>query len=158
MSEIFIKQFVMAHKCAWCKSSTKDGYSVCPKHLKEAKLLWKKRASVCRKEGKCCYCDGPSFKGYLRCKTHTKLNKAKCKAWAKQHPERNEVYGKPRFAAFKALGRCPGCKPHRKTENGTRFCWTCNKRKNLQSKGVSTSLKISETKLRALLKLHGLGQ
>jgi len=154
---MFIKQFVMTHKCACCKGHAQDGYSVCPKHLKQAKLQWRKWQVIRRKEKKCCYCDGTSFNGYLRCKTHTEINKAKCKAWGKKHPERDEVYKKPRFAAFKALGRCPGCKPHRKTENGTRFCWTCNKRRNLQSKGVATSLKVSETKLRALLKLHGLG-
>jgi hypothetical protein len=159
MSEIFIAQFVMAHKCAWCKGTAKDGYSVCSKHLKQAKMKWRKWQVVRRKEKKCCYCDGPSFMGYLRCETHTKINKANCKAWGKKHyHEHREVYEKPRFAAFEALGRCPVCKPHRKTEIGHKRCWVCSKRKHLKSyRGISTPINITEAKLKSLLKLHGLG-
>lgn len=107
MSRMFIRAFVLSHKCGHCKASKLDGYSVCSKHLHEAKITWRKRQVICRKQKKCCYCDKESFNGSLRCKTHTEINKAKCQAWSKAHPNRYEEYTKPRKEAFKGAREVP---------------------------------------------------
>jgi hypothetical protein len=128
MSKMFIRAFVLSHKCGHCKASKLDGYSVCSKHLHDAKTTWRKRQVIRRKQKKCCYCEKNAFNGSLRCETHTEINKAKCKAWMKQHPERYEEYTKPRKEAFKALGKCHLCPQHRKLEPGYVRCLTCRKK------------------------------
>jgi hypothetical protein len=156
MSPLFIKLFKKNARCHYCKANKKEGYSVCPKHLKAAKLHWRKWQIVRKGKGLCCYCDKESFNGYLRCKTHTEINKAKCKSWHKKNRQHRHNYFLRQLNHYQNQGRCRKCKPHRKVSKGHTNCWTCRKRLALWSANITTSTKITRQELMNLLKQNHL--
>ena len=123
MSKYFVKQFNKKNKCAFCPKSKMYGYSLCKKHITEARVQWQKWSVKRRKDKLCCYCHRKSFKGWLRCKTHTMYNRKVCAAWTKAHPEyRFKQYAKT--LALLDSGYCR-CKAHNPLPEGFRRCDPC---------------------------------
>lgn len=156
MSPLFLKFFKKQNHCLCCSSTKKKGYSVCPKHLKKAKIHWRKWQEERRHKGVCCYCDRKSYKGWLRCLKHTKYNRKVCLEWKARHPGLDHKKHLERQATYTDKGRCPSCKPHRKLYASHRRCWICRKRKTLNGRKIQTSVNISPKELRNLCRQYGL--
>jgi hypothetical protein len=156
MSPYFISIFNRATKCPHCHASKKEGYSVCSKHLEKAKQHWRKWQVVRRAERKCCYCHKKSFKGFLRCKEHTIVNRVKCKAWGKAHPNYGKETWIRRKALFESQGVCKVCDAHRKIQKGFARCWICRKRATLSRRKIYTPPRITKKALTLVLKQHNM--
>lgn len=153
MSPFFIEQFKKAHKCVYCKASPDEGYKCCPKHLKKAKLRFRRWSKERKLQGLCISCNGTSFKGWLRCESHTMENRKKIKAWMALHPDHNRKSWEKR-KAFRDSGRCGWCPQHRKLSKGHSKCSICLKRYSLWTKGVKTNKNTPVKVVRALHQLH----
>jgi hypothetical protein len=161
MSPYFVKLFNKINICHHCKSSKLEGYSLCQTHLEQAKIRWRGWQIERHQSGKCCFCDHKSFKGWLRCRAHTKINRARCKAWIKLHPEHNkEVLVKRKQLV--ASGLCCSCKEHRKLDGQFKRCWICRTRHALSnkrnSKPIITKPTITEYELTNILVRNNLSK
>ena len=155
MSPMFLKFFRNEVKCQCCHSHKKEGYSVCPKHLKYAKLRWRGWSEERRKEGLCCWCGRKSYKGWLRCKKHTEYNRGICREWVTRNKNRQAQAWLDRKANYTGKGKCPSCSQHRKLTKGFHRCWTCRKRHQLMERGFKTPHTITQQDLTRLCKETG---
>ena len=152
MSPLFLKFFKNEIQCSHCSSRKKDGYSVCPKHLRLAKTRWRYWSQNRREEGKCCYCDLKSYNGWLRCRKHTSYNRKKCLEWGAKNKDKLHQTWINRITTYTDQGKCPFCKQHRKLTGGFRRCWTCRKRHALHLKGVKVPVTATQKDLLSFCK------
>lgn len=128
MSPFFLKTFRKDLRCRRCKAlearPKKSGYSLCEEHLVEAREKFRCWSEQRREDGLCCYCPRKSFRGWLRCRLHTAINRAKCLAWDRAHPE----HAKEQWELKKQLrdaGFCPSCRDRNPLEHGMKRCEVC---------------------------------
>jgi hypothetical protein len=152
MSPLFLKFFRNETKCLCCHSHKMQGYSVCPKHLRQAKFKWRFWSEERRKKGLCCWCSRKSYRGWLRCKKHTSYNRTICREWMARHKGRSLQEWQKRKSLYPDQGKCPLCRQHRKLTKGFRNCWTCRKRHQLMEKGFQTPTTITQQDLTRLCK------
>lgn len=132
MSPFFISEIKRTNRCKDCKADAIEGYSVCLKHLEEAKTRWANWSVERRAAGKCCYCNNKSFNGWLRCRKHTKINREKCKVWMAANGKR---LWEERKAATLATGLCHKCKARNPVIPGTFRCEECKRREHGKHSG-----------------------
>jgi hypothetical protein len=152
MSPLFLKFFRNEVKCWNCSAHKKEGYSVCPKHLRQAKMRWRHWSQERRGEGKCCYCNRGAYKGWLRCWKHTRINRVKCREWVARNKDRQAQAWRNRKEKYVGNGKCPSCSQHRKLTQGFHRCWTCRKRFALMERNIQVSLSITQSALVRLCK------
>ena len=141
MSKFFLRKFKSLHKCPKCSDDKISGFSLCPKHLTRARYEWRARARAARAEGKCGQCPLKAIPNQLRCKLHAELNRKKCRAWLKEHPEHNaEAYAER--VAYREAGFCPQCPQHRKLREDEGRCWVCRERNRLRDKIGTAGMKV----------------
>lgn len=123
MTAFFVRKFKSQNKCPHCKSEKLTGYSLCTKHLEEAKLRFRLWSVERRVNGKCCFCDCKSFRGWLRCRRHAKINRERVRKWYAAHPGYGNRQWKHRLA-LRQQGIC-ACWTKGKLQPGQRRCNTC---------------------------------
>jgi hypothetical protein len=161
MSPYFVKLFNKINVCPHCSATKLEGYSLCPTHLEQAKIRWRSWQIERRQSGKCCYCNHKSFNGWLRCRAHTRINKERCKAWGKLHPEHSKQALEKR-KQLTVQGLCCSCKEHRKLDGQFKRCWICRTRRTISHKRninrIVTKPTITETELTTILVRNGLSK
>lgn len=127
MTAFFVQEFKKTNKCLKCKTSKIEGYSLCAKHLRYAKLRWRTWAEDRKEAGKCCYCHRKSFNGWLRCRTHTAYNRKIGIEWCVRNKEYRAQYEKDTKQKWFGAGKCFLCPEHRKLTGDFKKCLTCRK-------------------------------
>lgn len=142
MSEFFVKKFNQKTKCGICKTSKlKSGgkvYSLCLEHLDEARSRWRRWAKERRNVGRCISCDCKSLNGWLRCRKHTKINRERCKHWARANKEHISKCYKQRTEEWILQGLCI-CSKHNPLD-GYRRCKPCRTKNQNRKKNWVSSL------------------
>ena len=67
-------------------------YAVCDEHRGLARAYWHARVERRLREGCCISCSRRPVPGEQRCEVHKEINRLKCAAWGRRHPERSHKY------------------------------------------------------------------
>lgn len=136
MSPMFLNEFKQHYRATCCRENPVSGYSLCPKHLVQARQHWQGFQDARRTLGKCCYCNRKSWKGLLRCKTHREISRERSRVWwSRKTPEFKYQWWKSRRQKWLLLGKCSQCYEHNDLTDGFNRCEQCRTKHKNRKKG-----------------------